>query len=181
MFTYLLQFQKIFGTCGNVIFAATDKNKNTSTTMTTNGWNLGGTTRVSTSEISRDSLSAIRSHEFSHRSPFVGWSVGRSVGPHETSRRRKLFAACARFFHREALSLSPSVAIHPWMAEIKRRINVSRADGPNVRTENPILACRVARLVRVTSFFHIAPSQFALRPPATSLSILRPRPTPPYK
>lgn len=40
---------------------------------------LEGTTRDSTSEISRDSLSAIRSHEFSHRSPFVGWSVGRSV------------------------------------------------------------------------------------------------------
>lgn len=40
------------------------------------------------------------------------------------------------------------------ITEIKRRINVSRADGPNVR-ENPILACRAARLVRVsTLFFH---------------------------
>lgn len=64
------------------------------------------------------------------------------------------------------------------MAEIKRQINVSRADGPNVRTENPILACRAAHLVRVSSLHLIASSLpilralFRPRVPPSALSIL---------
>jgi len=64
--------------------------------------------------------------------------------------RRKLFAAL--FIANYPFPPDPPASIR--MAEIKRRINVSRADGPNVRTENPILACRVARLVRVSSLLH---------------------------
>lgn len=85
-------------------------------------------------------------------------------GPRETSRWRKLFARCVLgFFIEGYLFPHPSSSIR--MAEIKRQINVSRADGPNVRTENPILACRTVRLVRVSSLLSIT-----LSPPSASLS-----------
>lgn len=118
---------------------------------------LGETScEVPTSEISCDSLSAIRSLEFHVVRPPC-WSVGRSLGPRETSRRRKLFARrVLGFFIGNYLFPHPSPSIR--MAEIKRQINVSRADGPNVRTENPILACRAARLVRVSSLLLIVSS-----------------------
>lgn len=90
------------------------------------------------------------------------WSVGRSILV-ETWRRRKLFAAYARLFHRE-LSLSPSRAIHPYGGN-KAPNKRFRADGPNVRMENPILACRAARLVRVPSLLIASP-----HPPYSVLS-----------
>lgn len=83
------------------------------------------------------------------------------VGSRETSRRRKLFAACTRLFHRE-LSLSPSIAIHPYGGN-KAPNKRFRADGPNVRTENPILACRAVRLVRVPSHRLLSTVLFRLR------------------
>lgn len=113
-----------------------------------------------TFEISCDRLSAIRSPEFSHRLfAVVGRSVDRSalvkLRGRESCSRRVLgfFIGNYPFPH-----LSPSIR----MAEIKRQINASRADGPNVRTENPILACRIARLVRVSSLLLIASSPASL-------------------
>jgi len=136
---------------------------------TTNG-KLGETRRkVPTSEISYDSLSAIRSPEFSHRSSPVGWSVGRSSWNFAAE---KVVRGVCSIFLGNYLFPHPSPSIR--MAEIKRQINVSRADGPNVRTENPILACRAIRLVRVSSLLLIASSP----PFPVLLSILRPRVSP---
>jgi len=133
---------------------------------TTNG-KLGETRRkVPTSEISCDSLSAIRSPEFSHRSSLVGWSVGRSSWNFAAE---KVVRGVCSIFLGNYLFPHPSPSIR--MAEIKRQINVSRADGPNVRTENPILACRATRLVRVSSLLLIVLS-------TVPLSILRPRVSP---
>lgn len=98
-------------------------------------------------------------------------------GPRETSRWRKLFARCVLgFFIEGYLFPHPSSSIR--MAEIKRQINVSRADGPNVRTENPILACRTVRLVRVSSLLSItlSPPSASLSPTLRALSLSIPRP-----
>lgn len=121
----------------------------------TNG-KLGETSyKVPTSEISCDSLSAIRSPEFPRRSSPVGRSVGRSVlvklrGGESCSR------AVLGFFIGN-YPLSPSIAIHPYGGN-KAPNKRFRADGPNVRTENPILAYRAARLVRVPPLLLIASS-----------------------
>lgn len=77
---------------------ATDKNKSTHLRQGRTE-KLGKTTReVSTSKISHDSLSAIRSHEFSRRSPSVGRSVDRSVGPRENFAAEKVVRGmCSAF------------------------------------------------------------------------------------
>lgn len=95
------------------------------------------------------------------------WASFRDVFPRENHRKKIVrgafdfplpFLSFSFSFSLFYITLSPRQTPGPptfiRITEIKRRINVSRADGPNVR-ENPILACRAARLVRVSSlFFH---------------------------
>lgn len=87
------------------------------------------------------------------------WLVGRSVCRSILVKLRGGESCPWRmlgFFIGNYLFLHPSSAIRT--VEIKGQINVSWADGPNVRTENSILACCAARLVRVSSLPLIASS-----------------------
>jgi len=133
--------------------------------------------RICAGEI-RENLRACRSHRSNSPPLTASWrSIDRSIGS-ESSRRGE---SCSRRVHASFHSgraipfPNPLVSIR---MEIKRRINVSRADGPNVRTENPILACRVARLVRVSSLLHrhrtlVALLRFSPAPPSSSYFLIR--------